>query len=59
MSHVPVQPLGNTAMSPAPICTGSPPSGVTVIRPATTWITSWVASSQREGPGAHCQMPAD
>ena len=36
ITQVPVHPSGNTARSPAPISLGSPPSGVTVIRPDTT-----------------------
>ena len=45
---------GNAARS-----VGSPPSGVTVIRPSTRWMTSWVSSSQRDGPGVHTQTPAE
>src|SRR3954469_680350 len=59
MSHVPLQPLGKNALSPVLTLTGSPPSTVTVIEPATSWMNSWVSSSQRDGPAVHSQIPAD
>jgi hypothetical protein len=32
---------------------------VTVIRPATRWITSCVVKVQRDGPAEHSQIPAE
>ena len=44
--HVPAQPRGKTAVLPGPISCGGPPSGVTVIRPDTTYTNSLVSSFQ-------------
>jgi len=44
--QVPAQPRGKTAVLPGPISCGEPPSGVTVIRPDTTYTNSLVSSFQ-------------
>src|SRR5579859_5149129 len=58
MCQVPVQPLGNTAVSPGPISVESLPSVVTVIRPYRTYTNSLLSSVQCDRPGVHSQTPA-